>query len=433
MATKYFVAVNVFKYFSKLVAYSLYCVCWSCAFALNFIINRWMFTSYDSRTDTAKLGWILWKYKFYAFREASPTDFLCMFRTRVRPEYVLRPTVSLYAITRNEAIVVETLEGINIYSSDVHPFFMAAQFLNATKVIRMSVRDFVSLAEKIGDPLVPVLWISNTGRCGGSVLSQMFESVPGALVIHEPDPPFNLYNLNGSNTIQTTEYKLLLKSVLRIMCKPRPGITRICIKPRPQCVAIMTNIGKLGLDIRQVFMYRNSLDTLRSWLALMTFDPFAVVIRVCTDAVWFSNILPYFRNILRYYFIPRMKRTSDLSVNATTTCMFAHMWANQILIARDEMSCDRSILPVKYEDILTEPTMVVKQLFERSGVDIRHVERAVATLSRDSQRGSVVSRAKIGDASHRYISETEMIKCDAIFTQCNLPLLGEDIRLQNKN
>ena len=362
MATKYFVAVNVFKYFSKLVAYSLYCVCWSCAFALNFIINRWMFPSNDSRKDTAQLGWVLWKYKFYAFRETSPKDFLCMFRTRVRSDYVLRPTVSLYAITRNEAIFVETPEGVNINSSDVHPFFMAAQFLNATKVIKMTIRDFVSLAANIGDPTMPVLWISNTGRCGGTVVSQMFESVPGALVIHEPDPPFNLYNLNGSNTMQTSEYEMLFRSMLRIMCKPRPGRTRICIKPRPQCVAMMTYISKLGLDIRQVFIYRNSLETLRSWLALMTFDPFAVVVRVCTDVEWFSYILPYFRNILRYYFIPRMKRTSDLSVNATTTCMFAYMWANQILIARDEMSCDRSILPVKYEDILSQPTKVVEQL-----------------------------------------------------------------------
>ena len=74
---------------------------------------------------------------------------------------------------------------------------------------------------------------------------------------------------------------------------------------------------------------------------------------------------------------------------------------------------------------------VVKRLFECSGVDTKHVERAVATLSRDSQRGSDISRAKIGDASYRYISEIDRINCDAILTQFNLPRLVEDFRLDN--
>ena len=48
----------------------------------------------------------------------------------------------------------------------------------------------------------------NTCRCGGTLLSQMCESVPGTLVIQEPDSPSNVYNLSGSNTIQTSEYEI---------------------------------------------------------------------------------------------------------------------------------------------------------------------------------------------------------------------------------
>ena len=85
-------------------------------------------------------------------------------------------------------------------------------------------------------------------------------------------------------------------------------------------------------------------------------------------------------------------------------------------------------MSVKYDDILSQHTKVVKQLFEHSDVDTSHVERAVATLSRDSQRGSDVSRANLGDASHRYNSETDRIKCNAILSQFNLPRLNEDFR-----
>ena len=432
MATKYFVVVNVLKYVLRLAAYLLYCGCWLCACALNCVINGWILTLKlnELTSNTAELGRILWKQKFSILSETSPYDFLCIFRTRVNPEYVLRPTVSLYAITKNEAIFVETPEEVNIYSSDVHPFFLAAQFLHATKVIKMTIRDFVNLAEKIGDPTVPVIWISNTGRCGGTLLCQVFESVPGTLAIQEPDPPTNVHYLNEGNTIEDSEFGIMLKSMIRVMCKPRPGITRICIKPRPQCTVMMRDIGELGLDVRQVFIYRNSMDTLRSWLALMSHDPYLVVLRLSGDAVWFSNILPCLRNKLKYYFMHKMKNTLDLATDATTSHVFTYSWANQILIARDAMSRDQYIVSVKYEDILSQSTKVVKQLFERSGVDTRHIERAVTGLSRDSQRGSGVSHAKIGDASHRSISETDRIKCDAILSQFNLPRLGEDFRLE---
>ena len=431
MATKYFIVLNIFKYFLRLGEYSLYCVCWACVRILDYMAKVWMVSSIGSKINTAQLGWILWKQKFSIFSETSPVDFLCMFRTRVSLEYVLRPTVSLYAITKKEAIFVETPEGVNINSSDVHPFFIVAQFRYATTVIKMTVRDFVSLAEKVGDPKVPVIWMSNTGRCGGTMLCQVFESVPGTLAIHEPDPITNVHFMNENNTLQASEYGILLKSMVRIMCKPRPGVTRICIKPRPQCTAMMKKISELGLDIKQLFIYRNSFDTVRSWLAIMSYDPFLVFVRVCTDAHWFSKLLPKLRNIFRYYYIQQMNGISDLPMNSTVACVFAYSWANQILIARDAQSCDRSIQTVKYEDIISQSRKTVTQLFERCGIDTEHVERAVATLSRDSQRGSSVSRAKIGDESHRHITEAERTTCDAILTQCNLPLLGEDFRFEN--
>ena len=53
-----------------------------------------------------------------------------------------------------------------------------AQFLFANYVIKMSITEFIALAERIGEPHIPVICVSNTGRCGGTMLCQMFESVP---------------------------------------------------------------------------------------------------------------------------------------------------------------------------------------------------------------------------------------------------------------
>ena len=301
--------MNFLIYFMKLTSYSFYYMCWLFARVLDLISNtcQFVFANSISPLKTAQLGRILWRQKVMTMDHMLPLDFLCMFRTTVTPAYVLKPNVSLYAITNKEAIFVETNIGVNIYSSEVHPFFMAAQYLNAKHVIKLSISDFVNLADKIGDPTVPVIWMSNTGRCGGTMLTQMLGSVPGTLAIHQPDAPTNLYFLREYNKVDDDDYKTILKSIIRILCKPYPGIERICIKPRQVCTTMMTDISNLCPDIRQLFIYRNSLDTIRSYLAVMASDPYPAVLRACTDTDWFSNLIPYFRNTALHYFVSKKK------------------------------------------------------------------------------------------------------------------------------
>ena len=322
---------------------------------------------------------------------------------------------------------METPETVNVYSSDVHPFFFTAQFLRAKKVIKMSIIDFVSLAEKIGDPTVPVTWVSNIGRCGGTMLCQMFESVPGTLVIHELDAPQYVYPLRECNPI--SNYELILKSAICVLCKPRPGIDRICIKPRPTCSVMMTDITKIYPNIRQIFVYRNSLDTILSYVAAKYCEPYPAVICACADTDWFSNLCPYFKNFVRYFYVSKITDSPEIPQDSTTTCVFAYMWAYFILFARDAMSRDRGILSVKYEDILARPREAVRQIFEHLQIDTRHVDRAVSSLKRDSQRGSVMSRANLGETSNKCMSTVDRINTDAIFSKFNLPPLGEDFRI----
>ena len=119
------------------------------------------------------------------------------------------------------------------------------------------------------------------------------------------------------------------------MCRPHPGITRFFINPRALFTFMMTNICTLCLHVhvRHIFIYRNSLDTVRSWLAVMPFEPYLVVIRACLDAVWVSNIFPFYRNVLRLHFTSKPKI-------GTTICMIAMFWANQMLFARKMVALD---------------------------------------------------------------------------------------------
>ena len=75
-----------------------------------------------------QFGRILYKRKLHLWANFCVRDFLCIYSSSVELDYVLKPNVSLYSLSKEEAVFVETKTDINIYSSDVNSFFNLAQF-----------------------------------------------------------------------------------------------------------------------------------------------------------------------------------------------------------------------------------------------------------------------------------------------------------------
>ena len=422
------IAFNFFRAFVGFSIYMVYRICLLCACLFHVIIRKHITKTRQSTEKSARYGRILWKRKHFELDEPSSSDFLCLFSSRVTPDSVLRPNVSLYTLTPDEAIFVETDDKVNIYNSNIHPFVFLAQFKYANSVIKMSITEFVALAEKIGDPVVPVIWVSNTGRCGGTMLGQVFESIPGTLVINEQHPPFNLCHLFQKEVLKGSQYDSILKSIIRVLCRPRQGIARICIKPHPVCTVMMNDITRLMPQIRQIFIYRNSQNTIESWVRTMQSEPFLIVLKACANSDLFSKFCPYFRRLLRYYVISKPKYVGEISDDQNTACLFAYMWSYFIHIARDAMSHDPSILSAKYEDIISRPTETIRQLFEDLNIDDAHVGKAISSMEHDSQRESVLSRNNLSSVV-KHLSTVDMIRIDSILSKFNLPTLEKDFRM----
>ena len=418
-----FVMPSFFVLFIKVIVYEVYRLCYLFTSMCNDILYQTINKKRHSSSKTAKYGRIVFRYKL-SLNEIARSDFLDVCTARVRPDYVLKPNVSLYMLTNKEAIFVEMPENVNIYSSDLDPFFFVAQYQYAKAVIAMSIGNFVTLASQIGDPKVPVTWVSNTGRCGGTMLCQIFESVPGTLVIHEPNPPHNLVHLQRSGIISDDLYEGLLKSIIRVLCKPHPGTERICVKPRPICTSMMMDVSRLFPDIKQIFIYRNCMNTVQSWLAVMRYDAFHVVMRACADDAWLSKLCPYFRNLLQLNFVPTEDNSPDDPRDLTTACVFVCAWAKHVTIARKALSRDRSILTVKYEEIIGKPENTIKKIFDSFDLDIAYDNLALSSLSRHSQRGSFISRDIIG-TEDRSLTEEDIREANCILAHYKLPCLGE--------
>ena len=157
-----------------------------------------------------------------------------------------------------------------------------AQFIRGWNIIKMSIHTFHTLADKIGDPQVPVIWVSNTVRCGSSMLCQVFESLPGTCVMSEPDATLNICEMETKNEISEKQYEDMFRSTFRIICKPDTNIKRFVVKTRCTCAALSLLLSKLyPKHVQQIFMYRNSMETISSYSVAVT--PYVVLLGACAD------------------------------------------------------------------------------------------------------------------------------------------------------
>ena len=236
--------------------------------------------------------------------------------------------------------------------------------------------------------------------------------------------------MEKTEEISENEREQLIRSTVRFLCKPHPGIERVFIKTRPICAPQMKDISNLFPNIKQLFLYRNCKDTVSSYLALLSSVPYTEIARICFDSDLFTAAKTVLRTQSELYFICK-PTTLNIKNNAysNTVEMLAYMWVNYIFVARDAMSRDQTILPVKYEDLVAEKAKTCKVIFEKLGLDIHQLNTVVSAFENDSQRGTVVSRRRIGNTPRRRILASDRIRADGILSSYSLPTMNEDFRI----
>ena len=384
----------IFSFATSALIYTVF-YCFSSLIAVfNGAVKRIIFRNSSTSVTCVQKERVLMRSKLSMMHPVSPNDFLCLYTSRMDPDYVLRPNVSLYCVTKHEAIFIETERDCNIYSSDENPFLYVAQFCLAKYVIRMSIESFQGLAEKIGDPSLPVIWVSNTGRCGSTMLCQVFESAPGTIVMSEPDVISNI-SLQTNDGLGVLELVNVLRSAIRVLCKPKPGAERFVVKTRSASTALMMDITKLFPYVKQIFMYRNCFETLLSFMAMSASMPYTIILRTCIDNETISSVLTFFRRNLRSLLLPNVKNSEDVPLNTNILGLFTHVWSNYILLAREAMSQNSDILPVKYEDLNENQTEFCKMIFKKLNIDPTNINESLPIFTKDSQRGSELSQSQL--------------------------------------
>ena len=116
----------------------------------------------------------------------------------MRIDFYFQETVSLFGVSKDGSYVsfIMTRSDMDVYSSDEGPFMYITQFKLATHIITMDMETFRELADNLPEKkdvkvlsILPlclnllfspkIMVVANTGRCGSTLLAQMFEAVKG--------------------------------------------------------------------------------------------------------------------------------------------------------------------------------------------------------------------------------------------------------------
>ncbi|XP_062569948.1 uncharacterized protein LOC134232011 [Saccostrea cucullata] len=369
---------------------------------------------------------VLWRRKLIMSSVSEPSDFILTHKFFKHPNYVLKPNISLYCITKEEAFFVEIPEDVNLYKQfDTRSFYMK-QFEKAHSVISMPLASFHKIAQDIGRPKVPIIWMSSTGSCGAALLSRVFGQLPGMAVISDPDALTSLAFLKKSNKFGKGEYEQLLPSALRLLCKQDDRAKMFFVKTRPCSTCQMADVYKCFPQIYQLYIYRNSFKTVTSHLNIFTKEPISIVGKYIIDSKVLSAVLPCFRRSLYHNYCYVLERTdsTENGRDLTSVGIFATSWAANISQCLDHVDAGVPVIAIMFEEMMKNPQKILSILFDVLELRQEFLSDAMEGFRVDPCNNNVAGGLGLNE-TRRTVSHQARLEADAILKKHGLPKLGE--------
>jgi hypothetical protein len=139
----------------------------------------------------------------------------------VSPSYVLaNDSVSLFTVNEKDAVFIEAREAdMQLWKSRYNPFIKNAQMEYGHRLIVIPLAAFHRMSEELGDPKGKLILLFSTGRCGSTLLTQLFEHTGFAVTISEPDL-LTILAVRYRNHGDSDQLRQLVQNVMRWTCRP---------------------------------------------------------------------------------------------------------------------------------------------------------------------------------------------------------------------
>lgn len=337
---------------------------------------------------------------------AALTDFTTTADAQIDAQQIIdNPDISLYCLddTQQRAIFAELSPKVDLASA---PFCYQAQFDNARRLIAVPYEAFHELAAGINIDDSKLILIHNIGRCGSTLVKDVFNQLDDVVCLSEPDVFSNFAALRHQSRPTLNR---LLQSSLRLMFRPAVAgqAATYGLKFRNQCVEIMDLYAAAFPRARHLFLYRGVLGWTASLERLMSRHgarpPLARMDALARCAAYNNRTLE------------QVERFFDPAVADYSTATFlATSWLLMMDRCLELSAQGFSPLAVRYEDLNTRREAVIAAIFEYCGLPLAAVQVALQAFSRDSQQGTRLARERSDQGSIYALPEAQITQIRAI-------------------
>ena len=189
------------------------------------------------------------------------------------PNVILRPNVSLMGINKRFAIFAICKKSTNVFNHKIGPFLYINQFNYCTHLIRIPLKSFIRLGERIEDlpTTCNFVLLSNVGRCGSTLLTQLFEDTPRSVAISEPEVLMEFSHEKTFDPLTDQQRFILLQTCIRFLFiaakeskQYSKDIENFLIKPKAHGISIARDLCRLYPTMKHLYMYRHPAEYVRS-------------------------------------------------------------------------------------------------------------------------------------------------------------------------
>ena len=394
-------------------------VCW---LVTGTYSTRRLISSSEDVTKSAHVLDIWWRCRLSPFGlPNSLVDFITVHNRFDEPSIVLHDNVTIYALSAEHALFVETDRDVDVTNSKFGSFMNISQFMYAKRVIVLPIRAVYQLADQLGDPQGRLVFLGNTTRCGSTLLCQIYEETGKCAAFSEPGVIKQL--LAEHSKLGELEFNKLAVSTMRMLCKPtssKPDCYVIKIAG-PAMAQILLPLHKIYSGAKLMFMYRDGLKVAKSFSRLAQEDHLMMVLNTVMDT--FPKVQNSVWQLIGYshdYFIPVRYSLSRFFMLWAITC------AKYNELRRDGIP----IVAVRYEDLLENPEFATSAVLKYSGLDQDLVSKALAAFGKDSHSNTVFSQERLRRHKALEVTPDIQLELDEISIKTALPRSNESCILR---
>jgi hypothetical protein len=209
---------------------------------------------------------ILWKHRLNSVEYVKYNNFLVKHNSYADPVKTIAQddNVSLISICQDFALFGYCHQGLSIYDSKHGPFVYNVQYENVTKIITVPLKFIPELSKHVKDVPSNIILLSNTGRCGSTLLTKMLETNNDTVVMSEPDFLVHLLDLKDEINIDN-----LVNPGFNLQCKGLGSNKTVVIKPRCPAIALAKLVNDKCPNIKHLFMWREPLKSILSFINII--------------------------------------------------------------------------------------------------------------------------------------------------------------------